>query len=125
MTNIMTTMITYRTPFLYVRTIHVIGLMKLNPKQQTCQLIHYHTILHFDTLKIYSCGKHYEKGEIACNKLFLLFSQCFLTYMALIFHLKCTHYEQFLLFPQCFLTFLPFSSNFAIVVCKLFQFGRA
>ena len=31
-----------------------------------------------------------RKGEIACNKQFLLFSQSFLPYMALIFHLKCT-----------------------------------
>ena len=27
-----------------------------------------------------------RKGEIACNKQFLLFSQCFLPYVALIFH---------------------------------------
>ena len=31
-----------------------------------------------------------RKGEIACNKQFLLFSQCFLLYVALIFHFKCT-----------------------------------
>ena len=31
-----------------------------------------------------------RKGEIACNKQFLLFSQCFLPYMSLIFHFKCT-----------------------------------
>ena len=31
-----------------------------------------------------------RKGEIACNNQFLLFSQCFLPYMALIFHFKCT-----------------------------------
>ena len=31
-----------------------------------------------------------RKGEIAYNKRFLLFSQCFLLYMALIFHFKCT-----------------------------------
>ena len=30
-----------------------------------------------------------RKGEIACNKQFLLFSQRFLSYMALIFHFKC------------------------------------
>ena len=29
-----------------------------------------------------------RKGEIACNKRFLLFSQCFLPYMALTFHFK-------------------------------------
>ena len=31
-----------------------------------------------------------RKGEIACNKQFLLFSQCFLPFMALVFHFKCT-----------------------------------
>ena len=30
-----------------------------------------------------------RKGEIACNKQFPFFSQCFLAYMALIFHFKC------------------------------------
>ena len=42
-------------------------------------LSHYHTVPHFDALKIYSC-----------NKQLLLFSQCFLPYMALIFHFRCT-----------------------------------
>ena len=31
-----------------------------------------------------------RKGEIACNKQFLLLSQCFLPFMVLIFHFKCT-----------------------------------
>ena len=31
-----------------------------------------------------------RKGEIACYKQFILFLQCFLPYMALIFHFKCT-----------------------------------
>ena len=31
-----------------------------------------------------------RKGEIACNKQFLLFLQCFLPYMALIFHFRYT-----------------------------------
>ena len=30
-----------------------------------------------------------RKGEIACNKRFLLFLQCFLSYMALTFNSKC------------------------------------
>ena len=30
------------------------------------------------------------KGEIACNKQFLLLSQCFLPYMVLIYNFKCT-----------------------------------
>ena len=51
-------------------------------------LTHYHIMLHFDAVKIYSCAKHNEKGQIACNKQFLLFSQCFLSYMVLIFHFQ-------------------------------------
>ena len=31
-----------------------------------------------------------RKGEIACNKQFPLFSQCFLPHIALIFLFKCT-----------------------------------
>ena len=31
-----------------------------------------------------------RKGEIACNKQFLLFSRCFLPYMTLIFHFNST-----------------------------------
>ena len=40
-----------------------------------------------------------RKGEIACNKQFLLFSQCFLPYMVLLFHFKCT--------LKCHLQFVP------------------
>ena len=64
--------------------------LKVTQPQFTCCLTHYHTLRHFDTLKIYSCGKHCEKRIITCNKQFLLFSQCFLPYMVLIFHFKCT-----------------------------------
>ena len=53
-------------------------------------ITHYHTMPHFDELKICNSGKHYEKRRIACNKQFLPFSQCFPPYMALIFHYKCT-----------------------------------
>ena len=53
-------------------------------------LTHNHTMLHFDELNIYSCAKHCEKGEIACNKQFLLFTQPLLLCMALIFHFECT-----------------------------------
>ena len=59
-------------------------------KELRCILTHYHKMPHFDTLIIYSCGKHCKKGEIACNKQFLLFSQCFLPFRVLIFHFKCT-----------------------------------
>ena len=51
-------------------------------------LTRYHTMPHFDTLKIYSGGKHCEKGETDCEKQFLLFSQCFLPCLALISHFK-------------------------------------
>ena len=40
-------------------------------------LIPYLTMPHFDALRLYSCGNIVRKGEIACNKQFLLFSQCF------------------------------------------------
>ena len=47
-------------------------------------------MLHFDPLKIHSCGKHLRKRKIARNKQFILFSQCLLPDMALHFHFKCT-----------------------------------
>ena len=56
-------------------------------------LTHYHSIPHFDALKIYrniAVENIVRKGKIACNKQFLLFSQYFLPYMVLIFHFKCT-----------------------------------
>ena len=53
-------------------------------------LTHFHTIPHFDALKVYSCRNIVRKGEIACNKQFLLFSQHSLPYMVIIFHFKCT-----------------------------------
>ena len=49
-------------------------------------------MLHFDALKIIAVENIVRKGEIACNKQFLLFSQCFLPHMALIFHFK-THFK--------------------------------
>ena len=52
-------------------------------------LTHYHTMLHFDALKI-AVKNIVRKGEITSYKKFLIFSQCFLPYMALIFHFKCT-----------------------------------
>ena len=63
---------------------------------------------HFEALKIFTVAVEniVRKGEIACNnccyKKFLLFSQCFLPYMALIFHFKCTALN---------------------VVCNFFKFG--
>ena len=53
-------------------------------------LTHYHT-MHILTHQRYVAVENIlRKGEIACNRQFLLFSQCFLHYMALIFHFKCT-----------------------------------
>ena len=51
-----------------------------------------------------------RKGETACNKQFLLFLQCFLSYMymALIFHIKCI--------LKCHLQFVP--------ICPSLKFCR-
>ena len=62
--------------------------LKELPQNWNC-LAHYHTMLHFDALKIYRRGKHCEKRR-NCNKPFLLFSHFFLSCMALIFHFRCT-----------------------------------
>ena len=48
---------------------------------QYCILMHYRYIAVENIVR---------KGEIACDKQFLLFSQCFPSYMVLIFHFKCT-----------------------------------
>ena len=48
-------------------------------------------MMHFDALKIYTHMENIvRKGAVDCNKQFLLFSQCFLPNMALLFHFKCT-----------------------------------
>ena len=56
------------------------------------KLTHYHTMPHFDALKIayIAVENIVREREIACNKQFLLFPQCSLPCMALIFHFKCT-----------------------------------
>ena len=54
------------------------------------QMNYANKIPHFEALKIYSCGNIVRKGEIACSKQFLLFPLCFLLYMVLILHFKCT-----------------------------------
>ena len=48
---------------------------------QCCIVMHYRYIAVENIVR---------KGEIACNKQLLLFSQCFLPCMVLIFHFKCT-----------------------------------
>ena len=50
-----------------------------------------------------------RKGEIACNKQFILFSQCFLPYLALIFKkFKCT--------SECHLQFVSIWNSLKSVV---------
>ena len=57
----------------------------------TWVLTHYHTIPHFDALKIYIAVENIvRKEKITCNKQFFFFSQCFLPYMILIFLFKYT-----------------------------------
>ena len=43
---------------------------------------------HFDALIYIDVEKIMRKGEIACKKQFLLFSHCYLPYMALILHFE-------------------------------------
>ena len=50
-----------------------------------------------------------RNGEIACNKQFLLCSQCFLPYMVCIFHFKCT--------LKCRLQFVSISTS--LKCCRL------
>ena len=54
---------------------------------QVC-LTHYHIMPHFDTFKKYSVENNVKKN--ACNKQFLLFPQCSLPCMVLIFRFKST-----------------------------------
>ena len=66
-------------------------------------LTHYHIMPHFDTLKIYIAVENIvRKGEIACNKQFLLFSR-FLPSMEIFFHFSRT--------LKCRLQFLSICTN--------------
>ena len=55
-------------------------------------LTHYHTMPHFDAQRYIAVENILRKGDIAFNKHFLLFSQCFLPYMGhfFFFHFKFT-----------------------------------
>ena len=53
-------------------------------------LTHYHTMPHFDALKIYSCGKHCEERRNSLCQAISPFLTMSLPYMALIFYFKCT-----------------------------------
>ena len=73
------------------------------PTLSSSLLTHYHTVPHFDTLKIYIAIENIvRKGEIDCNKQLLLFSESFLPYIALFFFILNTLHN---------------------VVCNLFQCG--
>ena len=63
-------------------------LLRKFPSETT--LTYYHTMHHFDAQRYIVMENIVKKEEIACNKQFLLFSQCFLPYMALIFHSEYT-----------------------------------
>ena len=112
--------------------------------QKMLLLTHCHILPDLDAVSTYSFENIVRKGEIACNKQFLLFSQCFLPYMALIFHFKCTLKclyiavenfvrkgeiscnKQFFLYLQCFVSYMELIFHFKCtlkVVCNLFQFG--
>ena len=52
------------------------------------ELTHYQTTPHFDALRYIAVVNNVKKGEISCNKQYLLFLLCFLPYMTL--HFKCT-----------------------------------
>ena len=53
-------------------------------------LTQYHTIPHFDALKIYSCGKHCEKRKNCLLQAISPFLTMFSTLYGMIFHFKCT-----------------------------------
>ena len=57
-----------------------------------------------------------RKGEIACNKQFLHFSQCFLPCMAHIFHFKCT--------LKCRLPFVSIWTSLNFVIWKLVNVSK-
>ena len=56
------------------------------------KLTHYHTMLHFDALKIYCCGKHSEKKrnclEQAISPFLTMFSTLHGTYFSFEMHFK-------------------------------------
>ena len=76
-------------------------------------LTHYHKCRILMPKRYIAVENIVRKGEIACNKQFLLFSQCFLPYMALIFHVKCT--------LKCHLQFV---SIFNLDQCKILLSGN-
>ena len=74
-----------RSEILYGKVISLVNFFE----SRLYLLTHSHTMMPFDALKIYSCRKHCEKRR-ACNKQFVLFSQCFLPDITHIFHFQCT-----------------------------------
>ena len=73
-------------------------------------LIHFHTIPHFDALKIYSCGKHCEKRrnclEQAISPFLTMFSTLYGTYFPFYMHFKissaiCFNLDQSKILSSC------------------------
>ena len=82
---------------------HASGLRNVrNDAPPPSPLTHYHTIPHIDALKIYSVENIVGKGEIACNKQFLLLIAMFSTLCG---------------------TYFFILNALQNVVCNLFEFG--
>ena len=73
-------------------------------RQQEKGLTHYHTMPHFDTLKIYRCGKHCEKRRNclsqAISPFLTMFSTLYGTYFSFYMHFEmssvnCFNFDQF------------------------------
>ena len=96
-----------------------------------CILTCYHTVPHFNALKISSCGKHCEKRRNVLEQAISPLLTVFLSYMVLIFHFKC--------FLKCLLQFVSiwtclkfllssnglksFNSYISVIICSFFEFG--
>ena len=77
--------------------------MNRSHEREIDYLTHYHTMPHFDTLKIYSCGKHFEKRRNCLQQAIFFFLAMF-----------CTPYYSYSFFHL---------NALLNVVCSLFQFG--
>ena len=82
--------------------LRIVQIQSLCRQQNNCALAFSSIYTHFKTLKKKAFGKHCGKSEIAQNKQFLLFEQCFF-------------------FSICILK--PFNSHISVVVCSFFEFG--
>ena len=97
-------------------------------------LTHYHTIPHFDTLMIYSCGKHCEKRrnclQQAISPFLTMFPTLYGTYFPFYMHFKmssaiCFNLDQSkILSSGNGLNEILFFSYICLVICKCFEFGQ-